>query len=51
MIARFRGEARRCRKVAFGMQPSVAKAALERLALRWDVIARAEAAALPANDA
>lgn len=38
-IAQLRDRARRCRHAAFRMQPSEARTALERLAIRWDVIA------------
>ncbi|MGZ3273877.1 MAG: hypothetical protein ACXU82_19180 [Caulobacteraceae bacterium] len=41
-FARLRERARHCRKAAFKMQPSPARSAVERLALRWDVIAEAE---------
>ena len=41
-LARLRERARLCRKAAWTMQPSPARSALERLALRWDVIAEAE---------
>ena len=41
-LARLRGLARQCRKSAWTMKPSPARSALERLALRWDVIAEAE---------
>jgi hypothetical protein len=43
-LARLRELARQCRKAAWTMEPSVARTALERLALRWDVIAEAEQA-------
>lgn len=41
-LARLRAKARQCRKAAWTMEPSPARSALERLALRWDVIAEAE---------
>ena len=41
-LARLRDKARQCRKAAWRMEPSPARSALERLALRWDVIAEAE---------
>ena len=41
-LARLREKARQCRKAAWMMEPSEARSALERLALRWDVIAEAE---------
>ena len=41
-LARLRDRARQCRKAAWKMQPSEARSALERMALRWDVIAEAE---------
>ena len=41
-FARFRDRARQCRKAAWTMEPSQARVVLERLALRWDVIAEAE---------
>jgi hypothetical protein len=42
VLARLRDKARLCRKSAWKMEPSPARSALERLALRWDVIAEAE---------
>ena len=50
-IARYRQQARRCRRLSLSMEPSAAKLALERLARRWELMARAEDSALPANDA
>ncbi len=50
-IARYRDQARRCRRLSLTMAPSAAKSAMERLARRWDVIARAEDATRPANEA
>jgi hypothetical protein len=41
-LARLREKARQCRRTAWTMEPSPARSALERLALRWDVIAEAE---------
>ncbi|HTK35610.1 MAG TPA: hypothetical protein VL358_10050 [Caulobacteraceae bacterium] len=41
-LARLRERARQCRKAAWTMEPSPARSALERMALRWDVIAEAE---------
>jgi hypothetical protein len=41
-LARLRDTARQCRRAAWKMEPSPARAALERLALRWEVIAEAE---------
>lgn len=41
-IARLRDKARQCRRAAWTMEPSPARSALERLALRWDVIAEIE---------
>ena len=41
-LARLRDLARQCRKSAWRMEPSPARTALERLALRWDLIAEAE---------
>jgi len=42
--ARLREKARRCRRLAFTMEPSVARSAMERIAAHWDVMAAAEAA-------
>ncbi len=54
-LARLRDRARQCRRAAWKMEPSPARAALERMALRWDVIAEAERRqverATAANDA
>ena len=50
-IARYRQEARRCRRLSLRIEPSVAKLALERLARRWELMARAEDAARAASDA
>lgn len=54
-IARLRDKARQCRRAAWKMEPSEARSALERLALRWDVIAEAERRqaerTAPANEA
>jgi hypothetical protein len=41
-IARLREKARQCRKAAWTMEPSPARSAIERLALRWEMIAEAE---------
>ena len=41
-LARLREKARQCRRAARTMEPSPARSALERLALRWDAIAEAE---------
>ena len=41
-LARLRAKARQCRRSAWKMQPSPARSALERLALRWDLIVEAE---------
>lgn len=41
-LARLRDKARQCRKAAWTMKPSPARSALERVALRWEVIAEAE---------
>ena len=41
-LARLRDRARQCRRAAWKMEPSEARSALERVALRWDVIAEAE---------
>lgn len=41
-LARLRDKARQCRKAAWKMEPSPARSGLERLAVRWDVIAEAE---------
>jgi len=41
-LARLRDRARQCRKAAWKLEPSPTRSALERLALRWDVIAEAE---------
>jgi hypothetical protein len=41
-LARLRERARLCRKAAWTMEPSLARSALERLALRWEVIAEVE---------
>ena len=50
-IARLREKARRCRRAAFAMEPSVARDAIERIAARWDLIAAAaEATPAAAND-
>lgn len=55
VLARLRDRARQCRKAAWKMQPSPARSALERMALRWDVIAETErlqaARTTAANDA
>jgi len=54
-LARLRGKARQCRKAAWKMEPSPARSALERMALRWDMIAEIErlqaARTTAANDA
>ena len=42
VLARLRERARQCRKAAWTMEPSPARSALERMALRWDLIAEAE---------
>jgi hypothetical protein len=52
-IERLREKARRCRRLAFRMQPSFGRSHLERLAARWDVMAQAEqrnATPLAANE-
>jgi uncharacterized protein YciW len=41
-LARLCDKARQCRRTAWKMEPSPARSALERLALRWDMIAEAE---------
>jgi hypothetical protein len=41
-ISRPRDRARQCRRAAWKMEPSPARSALERMALRWDVIAESE---------
>lgn len=41
-IASLRDRARQCRRAAWNMEPSLARSALERLALRWEVVAEAE---------
>ena len=52
-LARLRDNARRCRRAAFRMKPSVARSAIERIAVRWEIMAAAEARSAsltPAND-
>jgi hypothetical protein len=41
-IARLRDRARQCRRAAWRMERSEARSAIERLAVRWDMIAEAE---------
>jgi hypothetical protein len=48
--ARHRTQARLCRRLALTLATSDAKAAMARLARRWELIAAAEDAAPPANE-
>jgi hypothetical protein len=41
-LTRLRDRAQQCRRAAWTMERSQARSALERLALRWDMIAEAE---------
>jgi hypothetical protein len=41
-ITRLRDRARQCRRAAWKMERSEARSVIERLALRWEVIAEAE---------
>ena len=49
--ALFRQRARRCRLAAFKMQPSAARTALERAAIRWEIMADGASRRVLANDA
>jgi hypothetical protein len=53
LVEALRANARRCRRTALGMPPSLARSAIERTAARWELMAAVEAfrdPLSPAND-